>query len=461
MKQQWFWLFFAGLSALIGVSVNQVQAQEGQQAVTIALPPFSEALLDESVFDDFEEQYGIQVEMVFSNSPGANSAPQTVDDVEGYAEDVEEYMSSADVLLIDNFLNPEITRAGYVLDLNPLVSADSAVNPADFYTAVWNSFMWDAGMWGIPIAGQPLLIDFNQEAFDAAGLAYPNQNWTLDDFEFAARELTQYDENGEVELPGMLMGITERNVLFRALLGTGFYDSANFPETPGINNPQLAELLEQWNELVADGVIQVGGGGGFGGLNDEIGMQIGSGGTFAVFITDEEGEDVNAGPGGNFDEEPPERGIAALPGGQAVVLSTGLAISSGTSIPETAYNLVRYLSEQQAFADFAIGSEPARRSYFTEAIDAPLVVFSFGDDRTEEEIAVINDALDNGLPASELRFAHYINAAINKMQDGTDAVSALQEAELDAVDTVQAMDDLEVNMTVVSGLPTIVKSKVK
>lgn len=451
MKQQSFWLFFAALSALIGISVNQVYAQ--QQAVTIALPPFAEALLDNSVFDNFEAQYGVQVEIIYTNPPGANSAPQTVDDVEGYAEDLEDYMSSADVLLVGNFLNPEITRAGYVLDLNPLISADSAVNPADFYTAVWNSFMWDAGMWGMPIAGQPLLLDYNIEAFDAAGLAYPNQNWTLDDFEFAARELTQYDENGEVELPGMLVGATERNALFRALSGSGFYDNMNFPETPFINTPELASLLEQWNELIADGVIRVGGGGGFGGQNDDIAMQIGSGGTFAVFITDEESDESTDIAGGNFDEEAPERGIALLPNGQSVVLGTGLGISSGSTIPDVAYNLVRYLSEQQAFADLAVGSEPARRNYFTESIDSPVLVFSFGDDRTEEEQAMINDALDNGLASAELRFAHYINAAVTKMQEGTDAVSALQEAELDAVDTIQAMDDLEPNFTVISGIP--------
>lgn len=456
MKQQSFWLFFAGLSALIGVSVNQIYAQ--QQAVTIALPPFAEALLDESVFDNFEAQYSVQVEIVYGNPPGANSAPQTVDDVEGYAEDVEDYMSSADVLLVGGFLNPEITRAGYLLDLNPLLSADSAVNPSDFYNAVWNAFMWDAGMWGMPIAGQPLMIDYNVDAFDAAGLSYPNQNWTLDDFEFAARELTQYDENGEVELPGMLIGGIERNALFRALSGTGFYNNVNFPETPSINTPQLASLLEQWNELVADGVIRVGGGGGFGGQNDEVAMQIGSGGTFAVFITSEDGdgEDVSVGPGSNFDEDPPERGIALLPGGQSIVLATGLGISSGSTMPDVAYNLVRYLSEQQAFADLAIGSEPARRSYFTESIDSPGLVFSFGNDRSEEEQATVNDALDSGLPSSELRFAHFINAAVTKMQEGTDAVSALQEAELDAVDTVQAMDDLEVNITVTSGIPVTV-----
>ncbi|MEO1290851.1 MAG: extracellular solute-binding protein [Chloroflexota bacterium] len=54
---------------------------------------------------------------------------------------------------------------------------------------------------------------------------------------------------------------------------------------------------------------------------------------------------------------------------------------------------------------------------------------------------------------SELRFSQYINSAFNEMQTGTDSITALQEAEVDAVETLQAMDDTEVNLTVTSGLP--------
>ena len=307
MKQQWFWLFFAGLSALIGVSVSQVQAQE--QYVTIALPTFAEALVDEAVVDDFEALYGVQVEFIYDfNPPSASSAPQNVDAIEDYVETVEDYMSAADVIIVDTFLNPEITRAGYALDLAPLVSADSAMNPNDFYTAAWNSFMWDAGMWAVPIASEPILIDYNIEAFDAAGLSYPNESWTIDDFAFAARELTQYDENGEVSLPGMLLSATEVTVLLRAIIDTGFYDPLAFPETPYFNNPQLADALDIWTELLADGVVRVGGGDGFGNLSDDIGIQMGSGGDFTVSFVDDEGNETVGGT--TIEDDAPERGLA-------------------------------------------------------------------------------------------------------------------------------------------------------
>lgn len=454
MKQQWFWLLFAGLSALIGMSVNQVQAQE--QYVTIALPIFAEALVDEAVLDDFEAQYGVQVEFIYDfDPPGTSEAPQNVDAIEDYVETVENYMSAADVILVDAFLNPEITRAGYALDLAPLVSADSAMNPNDFYTTAWDSFMWDAGMWAVPIASEPLLIDYNIEAFDANGLTYPNENWTIDDFAFAARELTQYDENGDVSLPGMLLSATEVTALLRAIIGTGFYDSMAFPETPALNNSQLADAIDTWVDLLADGVVRVGGGGGFGNQFDDIGIQMSSGGEITVSFVDDDGNETAGGT--TIEDDAPERGLAELPGGNSIVLTTGLAISSGTTIPDMAYNLVRFLSESQAFADLVIGSEPARRQYFTEAGDGGALVLDFGSNRSEEQQAFINQVLDTGLPTAELRFSQYLNAALTQVQTGAnDAVSALQEAELDALDTVQAMDDLEVNITVTSGIPIAV-----
>lgn len=446
--KQWFSLLALSVVFLLGTTTSNVQAQ---QFLTIALPPFLEAIIDEAIVDEFEAQNGVEVEFIYDlDVPSGNSAPQTTDAIEAYTEDILAYMSSADVLIVDDFLSPEITRAGYALDLTPLISADSFLNPNDFYSAVWDSFTWDGGMWALPIASQPLFVDYNTEAFDEAGLSYPNQSWLLEDFEFAVRELTQYDENGDVSLPGMVVSNVERAALFRALLGTGFYDFNSFPESPSLSNLQLADLIDLWTELVADGVLEVGGG--FGG--EDVPILLSSGGSFSFVILDDDGNETD---GGGFDDDASERALAPLPNGESVLLSAGLAVSSGTTTPDLAYSLVRYLSEQQTFADAIIGSEPARNIYFTDAETSANFQINFGDDRSEEELALVNDALENGLPSSEIRFYPYLNAAISKVQNGeTDAVSALEEAELDALEVVQAMDDLNVAFTVEAGMPIVV-----
>ena len=100
-----------------------------------------------------------------------------VDEVETYLDSVEDYVRSADVVLVDSdTLLPEATRAGYLLDLYPLVNTDSTINSSEFYVPVWQSFQWDGGMWAIPVTMDAFMIFYDRAAFDEANLAYPAEN---------------------------------------------------------------------------------------------------------------------------------------------------------------------------------------------------------------------------------------------------------------------------------------------
>jgi multiple sugar transport system substrate-binding protein len=76
-----------------------------------------------------------------------------------------------------------------VVDLSNKVK-DSGFNWADFY-----SFERDAATSGGKVYGVPALVDnlalvYNKKLFDTAGLAYPTESWTWDDFRAAAKKLT-------------------------------------------------------------------------------------------------------------------------------------------------------------------------------------------------------------------------------------------------------------------------------
>jgi multiple sugar transport system substrate-binding protein len=76
-----------------------------------------------------------------------------------------------------------------VVDLSNKVK-DPSFNWADFY-----SFERDAATSGGKVYGVPALVDnlalvYNKKLFDKAGLAYPTESWTWDDFRAAAKKLT-------------------------------------------------------------------------------------------------------------------------------------------------------------------------------------------------------------------------------------------------------------------------------
>ena len=84
-------------------------------------------------FAEFEAQNpGVNVVFVLSgDSMYYGSAAFSPDE---HLDSVEEYVNKADVLYSDSWnMSVDATRAGYFLDLSPLVSSDSSFDTADFF----------------------------------------------------------------------------------------------------------------------------------------------------------------------------------------------------------------------------------------------------------------------------------------------------------------------------------------
>jgi len=72
--------------------------------------------------------------------------------------------------------------------LAPL-AADSAA-PGTFYDAALKAFSYQGAQYGLPITFSTVMLFYNKDLFDAAGLAYPTNDWTWTDVQAAARKLT-------------------------------------------------------------------------------------------------------------------------------------------------------------------------------------------------------------------------------------------------------------------------------
>ncbi len=70
----------------------------------------------------------------------------------------------------------------------------------DYFTRVFSTLRYpdktESDMYGIPYAWVTTVLYYNKDMFDAAGVEYPNEDWTWEDFRKAAEELT-IDENGD------------------------------------------------------------------------------------------------------------------------------------------------------------------------------------------------------------------------------------------------------------------------
>lgn len=85
-------------------------------------------------------------------------------------------------------------RQDAFLDLTALINENN-LNTAEFYPGPLEQFVWQDKLYGIPDTAAPEIAFYNKAMFDAAGLDYPTDDWSLEDMRTAAVLLT-LDEEG-------------------------------------------------------------------------------------------------------------------------------------------------------------------------------------------------------------------------------------------------------------------------
>ncbi|MBN1287401.1 MAG: extracellular solute-binding protein [Anaerolineae bacterium] len=423
------------------VPAPYVQAQDNTVALKVSIPDIWEDVLTADILAEFESAHpGVKLYVTFSNTNffGFGGTGGAVDD---RLDDTQELVTSADVLYIDpTSLTVEDTQAGYFLDIAPLVMNDPALNAEDFLPAVWQSYQWDNGIWALPLSADIILMTYDPAAFDAVGLAYPNERWTIDDFANAARLLATYNADGTVATPGLSTNTSGSNLslLLRLLAGQSLYDSAAMSSTPDFTNPALASILQTWYDLAQEGVV-----------SDQ---RSGPEGDAPLRI---EGIDGYARRQFRPNEDTAEAVYYAslLPGGVAGLGVQGFAVSAGTQYPELAYELAKFLILRPELASNNFSAAPARYDMASatqttnsdggpggEPGGGPGGPGGFGgaNNIPEEIQPTVDQAQSASLPVAELRYASYLSVALTEMaNNGGDAQAALQTAEAQAFSDMQ------------------------
>ena len=90
---------------------------------------------------------------------------------------------------------------GAILDLTDLVSKMSDMPAAkldDYYPGTLEVARFNNKLWGLPWIAAPVMLYYNADEFQTAGLNPPDESWTWDTFKDAAKKLTLKDASGNV-----------------------------------------------------------------------------------------------------------------------------------------------------------------------------------------------------------------------------------------------------------------------
>lgn len=108
--------------------------------------------------------------------------------------------SAADVILMDDEIFPAYAARGYLEDLRPYMERDREELKLDeLLPTALDSFTFRGSVDGLPWDGNSVLVFYNKDMFDEAGIAYPTDDWTWDDYRDIARRLTK-DLDGDGRL---------------------------------------------------------------------------------------------------------------------------------------------------------------------------------------------------------------------------------------------------------------------
>lgn len=104
-----------------------------------------------------------------------------------------------DVFLLDNIDVPAFTDRGLALDLAPYLPR-LGVDVARYNPTVLGIFTRGRAVYALPKGYTPMVVVYNKDLFDRAGLPYPSDDWTWDDFLRVAKALTRdTDGDGRVD----------------------------------------------------------------------------------------------------------------------------------------------------------------------------------------------------------------------------------------------------------------------
>jgi multiple sugar transport system substrate-binding protein len=139
-------------------------------------------------------------------------------------------------------------------NLDAYIDATPDFDVEGIFPVALEMYQYEGSQYMIPYDHGVVLLGYNKDAFDAAGLAYPDETWTMDDLAEAARELTIPGQ--QWGFGGYYNGISLTNEGGVAFLGP--WGAASFNDTEDallFDTPEAREALEFWYGLMAEGVI--------------------------------------------------------------------------------------------------------------------------------------------------------------------------------------------------------------
>lgn len=246
----------------------------------------------------------------------------------------------------ENFVTYAAT--GSLLDISPYISGD-----APYYPRALEAFAYDGVQYGLPETFSTVLLYYNKDLFDQAGVEYPTTEWTWDDARAAAEAIGALGD----DIWGLYQP-TQFWEFYKKAAQNGECQFFNEDQTESLlNSEACVDTLEMMVSLINDGIIPTQAQ--LSGISDselfhdgKIGMWVTGIWMFGALESSEANWDVQLEPMINQHAHH--------------FFSNGVVVSADTDVPEAAAKWAEFLTASRTAAEVRVAS-----SWELPALDQP------------------------------------------------------------------------------------------
>lgn len=240
----------------------------------------------------------------------------------------------------ENFVS--YAAKGALYNLNELAAADPDYSPSVFYNKALSAFSYQGVQYALPETFSTVVLFYNKDLFDAAGVAYPTEDWTWDDAIAAAEKIRDPENdiwglNSPVQFWEFYKKVAQN--------GGSIYDADG---NPVINSPENVQALQTMLDIQSTYDIMPGAAD-MGGMDDsamfkagKIGMIVTGIWMFDSFKDADFDWDIQVEPG--------------MAEKATHYFANGLAISKDTAHADAAWRWAKFLSSSPEAAKIRIES---------------------------------------------------------------------------------------------------------
>ncbi|CCU86010.1 ABC transporter substrate-binding protein [Mesotoga prima] len=239
------------MKRIITVFALLVFSLTGLGAVTLtfwhSMSDYQKPIIDKLVADFNRSHDGIEVKAIFQGSYDETVTKLKAALLAGKGPDI----AQVNIEHIQIF-----SKDGSLQDLTDLISNDPTLSAEDFVESFWQTIIRDGKPYALPFNISALMLFYNKDHFEAAGLDpnKPPKNW--EELEEYARKLTiRKSSDSRPSQYGLLWGVDTMFYQFEPLVWQNGGEIFNEDMTECIiNSAEGIEALETWRRWFAEGL---------------------------------------------------------------------------------------------------------------------------------------------------------------------------------------------------------------